>query len=194
MPIGTIVWSRGTPDQRASSSRTGAGNDQATLLLLIEDRIVERRAAALSESERRCSSGNYPSSWDSRARIADALSRDEILTPIESSLIPLPHQFLALARAISSDRIRFLLADEVGLGKTIEAGLILRELKLRGLVKRTLVVAPKGSSTSGSARCVPILRRSSGGFWPATSRPTAVLPLGRTCGGPSTRSCVRWTR
>ena len=40
--------------------------------------------------------------------------------------------------------MRFLLADEVGLGKTIEAGLILRELKLRGLVKRTLVVAPKG--------------------------------------------------
>jgi len=74
------------------------------------------------------------------ARVADALSRDEILAPIESSLIPLPHQFLALARAISSDRIRFLLTDEVGLGKTIEAGLILRKLKLRGLVKRTYMV------------------------------------------------------
>jgi len=76
----------------------------------------------------------------SAARIADALARDEILAPIESSLIPLPHQFQALARAISSDRIRFLLADEVGLGKTIEAGLILRKLKLRGLVKRTYMV------------------------------------------------------
>jgi SNF2 family DNA or RNA helicase len=40
--------------------------------------------------------------------------------------------------------VRYLLADEVGLGKTIEAGLIMRELKLRGLVKRTLVIAPKG--------------------------------------------------
>ena len=37
-----------------------------------------------------------------------------------------------------------ILADEVGLGKTIEAGLILRELKLRGMAKRILVVAPKG--------------------------------------------------
>ena len=37
-------------------------------------------------------------------------------------------------RAISRDRIRYLLADEVGLGKTIEAGLVLRELKLRGRV------------------------------------------------------------
>ncbi len=80
----------------------------------------------------------------SAARVADALTQDVLLAPIESSLIPLPHQIRALSRAISSDRVRYLLADEVGLGKTIEAGLILRELKLRGLVKRTLVIAPKG--------------------------------------------------
>ncbi len=78
------------------------------------------------------------------ARVADALTQDVLLAPIESSLIPLPHQIRALSRAIANDRVRYLLADEVGLGKTIEAGLILRELKLRGLVKRTLVIAPKG--------------------------------------------------
>jgi len=78
------------------------------------------------------------------ARVADALTQDVLLAPIESSVIPLPHQIKALSRAISNDRVRYLLADEVGLGKTIEAGLILRELKLRGLVKRTLVIAPKG--------------------------------------------------
>ncbi len=43
--------------------------------------------------------------------------------------------------------MRYLLADEVGLGKTIEAGLVMHELKLRGLVCRTLVVAPKGLAT-----------------------------------------------
>ena len=53
----------------------------------------------------------------------------------------------ALTRAVTGDRVRYLLADEVGLGKTIEAGLIFRELKLRGLVKRVLVVAPKGIVT-----------------------------------------------
>jgi len=78
------------------------------------------------------------------ARIADAISQDVLLAPLESAVIPLPHQISTLSRAISGGRVRYLLADEVGLGKTIEAGLILRELKLRGLVKRVLVVAPKG--------------------------------------------------
>jgi hypothetical protein len=81
------------------------------------------------------------------ARIADALTQDVLLAPIESSVIPLPHQIKALSKAVSSDRVRYLLADEVGLGKTIEAGLILRELKLRGLARRILVVAPKGLVT-----------------------------------------------
>jgi SNF2 family DNA or RNA helicase len=81
------------------------------------------------------------------ARVADALTQDVLLAPIESTVIPLPHQIRALSRAIEHDRVRYLLADEVGLGKTIEAGLILRELKLRGLARRTLVVAPKGLAT-----------------------------------------------
>ena len=81
------------------------------------------------------------------ARVADVLTQDMLLAPIESSVIPLPHQIRALSRAIAGNRVRYLLADEVGLGKTIEAGLILRELKLRGLVKRALVVAPKGLVT-----------------------------------------------
>ena len=83
----------------------------------------------------------------SAARVADALTQDVLLAPIESSVIPLPHQIRVLSRAISGERVRYLLADEVGLGKTIEAGLIMRELKLRGLVRRTLVIAPRGLVT-----------------------------------------------
>ena len=84
------------------------------------------------------------------AKVAEVLEgsssvsdRHVLLAPMESNVIPLPHQIHALSRAISGDRVRYLLADEVGLGKTIEAGLVMRELKLRGLVRRTLVVAPK---------------------------------------------------
>ena len=78
------------------------------------------------------------------AKLLDALEDGLLLAPIQTSVIPLPHQIYALNRAMSRDRIRYLPADEVGLGKTIESGLILRELKLRGMVKRILVVAPKG--------------------------------------------------
>ena len=78
------------------------------------------------------------------ARLTDAMEDSLLLAPVQSCVVPLPHQLYALNRAMSSSRIRYLLADEVGLGKTIEAGLILRELKLRGMAKRILVVAPKG--------------------------------------------------
>lgn len=78
------------------------------------------------------------------ARIADALGRNALVAPLEAPVIPLPHQLLVVSRALAGDDIRYLLADEVGLGKTIEAGLIFRELKIRGLVDRTLVVAPSG--------------------------------------------------
>ncbi len=81
------------------------------------------------------------------ARIADALERDTLIAPLEAPVIPLPHQIQALSRAMSGDQVRYLLADEVGLGKTVEAGLILRELKVRGLVRRVLVVAPAGLVT-----------------------------------------------
>ena len=65
-------------------------------------------------------------------KIADALAQDVLLAPLEAGVIPLPHQLLALSRAVSGGQVRYLLADEVGLGKTIEAGLIIRELKLPG--------------------------------------------------------------
>lgn len=78
------------------------------------------------------------------ARIANAQNEDVLLAPIESNVIPLPHQLNALNKAMSRKQIRYLFADEVGLGKTIEAGLVMRELKLRGLANRILVAAPKG--------------------------------------------------
>ncbi len=78
-------------------------------------------------------------------RVIDLLNDDKLLAPIDSAVIPLPHQIRALLRIVSNPgKVRYLMADEVGLGKTIEAGLAMRELKLRGLVKRVLVVAPKG--------------------------------------------------
>ncbi len=54
-----------------------------------------------------------------------------------------PHQLYAAERACHSDPVRWLLADEVGLGKTVEACLILNRLLQTGRADRTLVVAPE---------------------------------------------------
>ena len=53
-----------------------------------------------------------------------------------------PHQLHVAERASAADPVRWLLADEVGLGKTVEAALILNRLVHTGRVERCLVVAP----------------------------------------------------
>ena len=109
-----------------------------------KDAVVRVRAVDLASLESVRPSVEQILHTTAAAKLLDALEDNLLLAPIQSSVVPLPHQLYALNRAISRDRIRYLLADEVGLGKTIEAGLVLRELKLRGRVKRILVVAPKG--------------------------------------------------
>lgn len=79
------------------------------------------------------------------AKIKDEVAKKNILAPYESSLVPLPHQILVLEKVMQAEQNRFMLADEVGMGKTIETGLILKELKLRGEIKRVLVIVPKSS-------------------------------------------------
>jgi SNF2 family DNA or RNA helicase len=56
----------------------------------------------------------------------------------------LPHQIVLVHRVASNQPRRFLVADEVGLGKTIETALILRELASRGELQRALMVVPAG--------------------------------------------------
>ena len=61
-----------------------------------------------------------------------------------SQVDPLPHQLVAVYKhMLTLPRIRFLLADDPGAGKTIMAGLLMRELMQRGDVKRVLVLCPK---------------------------------------------------
>lgn len=59
-----------------------------------------------------------------------------------SNLTPLPHQLETAKQVIENMNGKAILADEVGLGKTIEAGLILKEYMIRGLVKKVLILVP----------------------------------------------------
>lgn len=80
-------------------------------------------------------------------KIDENLSENKIVTSANFKIKPLPHQLLVTNFVINKLKPRCLIADEVGLGKTIEAVLIYEELKLRGIVKRTLIAVPSGLVT-----------------------------------------------
>jgi superfamily II DNA or RNA helicase len=70
---------------------------------------------------------------------------DPMLAVHLSAVEPLPHQIRAVyGEMLHRQPLRFLLADDPGAGKTIMAGLLIRELHLRGVLRRGLVVAPGG--------------------------------------------------
>ena len=76
-------------------------------------------------------------------RLALAYEYDPYFSLSIARVDPLPHQLEAVYDYfVKLPRIRFLLADDPGAGKTIMAGLLIKELKIRGLVKRTLIVTP----------------------------------------------------
>ena len=87
-----------------------------------------------------------PRRWTRRlARLSAGAERWESLWCAASAHITLhPYQLEPALAAIQGRASRFLLADEVGLGKTIQAALLIRELALRGLAARTLLLTPPG--------------------------------------------------
>ena len=80
-------------------------------------------------------------------RLALAYEYDPYFTLSIARVDPLPHQLEAVYDYfLKLPRIRFLLADDPGAGKTIMAGLLIKELKIRGLIKRVLIVTPANLS------------------------------------------------
>ena len=80
-------------------------------------------------------------------RLALAFEYDPYFSLSIARVDPLPHQLEAVYHYFMAlPRIRFLLADDPGAGKTVMAGLLLKELKIRGLVKRTLIITPANLS------------------------------------------------
>jgi len=76
-------------------------------------------------------------------RIRNAFQFDPLYAVNVSQIDALPHQIDAVYyHILQNPRIRFLLADDPGAGKTIMAGLIIKELKYRGLIQRILIITP----------------------------------------------------
>jgi len=100
----------------------------------------------------------------------------------------LPHQIETVRKVLRHFRGRVLLADEVGLGKTIEACLLLREYLLRGLVRRVLILVPAAlvsqwqeelASKFGLEFTIPG-PSTKAEFWSRTDRVLASMPLAKS--------------
>lgn len=131
------------------------GNDSLTLTYLVPDgslgqRVLSRDAEAAVSVE---VAPTRPLDADPQQyklvaecqRIRLAGLADPMLAVTTSDIQPLPHQLRAVYGPLLQGRpLRFLLADDPGAGKTIMAGLYIKELLLREDVKRCLIVAPGG--------------------------------------------------
>ncbi len=71
--------------------------------------------------------------------------------PLRAGIIPKSYQLEPLRKALALPRVNLFIADDVGLGKTIEAGLVLQELLLRQRVNRVLISAARPRSSSSGA-------------------------------------------
>ena len=105
-------------------------------------------AVALEQATAQSTTGTLASPLDffllvEAARIRLAYSFDPFFAVSMSGVQALPHQLQAVyERMLPQARLRFLLADDPGAGKTIMAGLLLKELKLRGVVTYVLILTP----------------------------------------------------
>ncbi|HKG94067.1 MAG TPA: DEAD/DEAH box helicase [Gemmatimonadaceae bacterium] len=103
-------------------------------------------AASLDAFQRSLAGPPDPPEWFALRRAAERLALtpgfDTLITLNANTIKELPHQIDVALRVLRQMGGRALLADEVGLGKTIEAGIILKELAVRGLARRVLILTP----------------------------------------------------
>src|SRR6202140_2940640 len=86
-----------------------------------------------------------------RWRSATAADRDLLQAPFRAGIRLKPYQLLPLRKALRLPRVNLLIADDVGLGKTVEAGLVARELLLRRRIDYIVIAAPPTMTGTGKA-------------------------------------------
>ena len=139
---GVIMWADSLLAWvRVIETKTLMGRETCKVMIEGTDRVLTVKSNSLSPN--RPNKIGHALATVAAARTWAALGSDLFLSPLVSNVLPLPHQFRVLRKVMEQHPIRMMCADEVGLGKTIEAGLVLKELKLRGLAERILVMAPK---------------------------------------------------
>ncbi len=158
IPVGTRVWVRGKPygwhagviDAAASAGRyhvSLVGHAQS--LLLYQDQFTIRWAQPLHNPAEAIAHGlaETPQFYDARSALLSELVQQRRVARGLTAAISAPihlfqHQVDTAARILADPVMRYLLADEVGLGKTIEAGIVIRQLLIDDPHARVLVLCP----------------------------------------------------
>jgi len=137
---GTIVGFRKLFDEQYADILF---QDGTTITTKVDDLIVEGNPIFLLKNNQI----DHPDIFFARhmmLRLQANISENTIVTSTNYKIQTLPHQLLTVNFVMNRFQPRSLIADEVGLGKTIEAILVYQEYKLRGIVKKVLIVVPSG--------------------------------------------------
>ena len=158
IPAGTRVWVRGKPfgwhagviDASATAGRYHISLvGHAQRLLLYQDNFVIRWAQPLDNPAAAIAHGlsETPMYYEARSALLSQFVQQRRVARGLSAAISAPinlyqHQVDTAARILADPVMRYLLADEVGLGKTIEAGIVVRQLLIDDPNARVLVLCP----------------------------------------------------
>ena len=153
---GQIVFLKSDPSVKGAVVEVLPGEDESRVKVFVDGSVQTYYASQL-QAEERPVDDLQPLSRDLFHAYLTAL---QIRHPSLSTLYSLnaarvnfiPYQFRPVLRFIRSDRPRLLIADGVGVGKTIEAGLILRELQARREIKSVLIICPRPLVAEGKWR------------------------------------------
>ena len=150
---GQIVFLKSNPSTRGAVMAVLPGTPEARINVFIDGRPQTFYASQLQvEVEIESVDGFERLSCDAFHAYLTAL---QIRYPVLSSLYSLntaridfvPYQYRPVLKFIKAEQPRLLIADSVGVGKTIEAGLILRELQARQDLKSVLIICPRALVT-----------------------------------------------
>ena len=148
--VGDLVALRSDPDTVMPIIGVMAGAAEARYQV-----FQDNRQATYYESQLRPLEPAEEPSLLSAGDVRAHLTSLHLLSPSTANLYSLrsgrvhfvPYQYRPVLRLIRADRPRLLIADEVGVGKTIEAGLIIKELRARTDISSVLVICPKALVT-----------------------------------------------
>ncbi|MBI4027515.1 MAG: DEAD/DEAH box helicase family protein [Verrucomicrobia bacterium] len=146
-PVGHIVRLKADPTKCGAVTAVAVGGKENLYQVFHDGKVASFYESQLLPQDTTCATTTVIPLDAFRAR----LTALQLLHPSISNLYSLhaaridvvPYQFRPVWKFIQSDRPRLLIADSVGVGKTIEAGLILRELQARRDIRRVLIACPR---------------------------------------------------